>query len=202
MIREAELFVQAEQVLVEVVGRIRAEHWRIVMPPLFDAPGTDRPIPLRKYVARYARENAAVPDVLACRPVADAGDRLADELLGANSHAEVTRLSKAARDAVGKVEDGDAIVHTAEGDVTTRDYLWRLDIARCFVAHEIAMHVGSTACPLTEELARGMWEGTEPEAALWRERGVFRDPLPLPPHVSWRDRFMLTAGRDPHPLDH
>jgi hypothetical protein len=30
---------------------------------------------------------------------------------------------------------------------------------------------------------------------------VFRTPLPLPDgHVSWRDQFLLMAGRDPHPF--
>ena len=50
--------------------------------------------------------------------------------------------------------------------------------------------------------AKGMWEGTWPVAARWRELGLFGEPLPLPDHVSWRDRFLLCAGRDPHPLVH
>jgi hypothetical protein len=31
MIREAELFVMAEQVLVEVIGRLRGEQWEILL---------------------------------------------------------------------------------------------------------------------------------------------------------------------------
>jgi hypothetical protein len=42
---------------------------------------------------------------------------------------------------------------------------------------------------------------TAPEAERWRSYGVFRAPLPLPAgHVSWRDQFLLMAGRDPHPF--
>ena len=33
MIREAELFVMSEQVLIEVVGRIKGAAWEIVLPP-------------------------------------------------------------------------------------------------------------------------------------------------------------------------
>jgi len=35
MIREAELFVMAEQMLLEVLGRIRPEHRNIIIPPKF-----------------------------------------------------------------------------------------------------------------------------------------------------------------------
>jgi hypothetical protein len=46
-----------------------------------------------------------------------------------------------------------------------------------------------------------MFVGTAPVAEQWRSIGVFREPIPYPPgHVSWRDQFLLTAGRDPHPF--
>lgn len=202
MIREAELFVLAEQVLVEVVGRIRPEHWQIVVPPMFDMPGADRPRTLRQLVTHYAHDDAWVPDMLAGRTMDEVGRDVFDgDLLGDDAHGTVTRLAKAACAAAGEATDGDRIVHCSFGDVPTRDYLWQLDIARCFLAHDIAMHLGSRACPLTEELARGMWEGTAPAAEYWRSIGIFRKPIPYPDgHVSWRDQFLLTAGRDPHPL--
>ena len=72
---------------------------------------------------------------------------------------------------------------------------------RSFLAHDVAMALGSRACPLPEEQARALFERMEPDAGRWRARGVFREPLPLPAgHVSWRDRFLLLAGRDPHPF--
>lgn len=208
MIREAELFVMAEQVLVEVIGRIRGEQWDIVIPPLFDMPGADRPRAMRELVGHYAYDDAWVPDLLAGRTMDDVGpdrfdgDLLGGDLLGGNPHAHVVRISDAACAAARLVTDGDAVVHCTFGDVPARDYLWQLNIARSFIAHDIAMHLGSRACPLTEELARGMWEGTAPAADMWRSYGIFRDPLPMPADVSWRDRFLLSAGRDPHPLHH
>jgi hypothetical protein len=84
---------------------------------------------------------------------------------------------------------------------------WRCDelveaaALRAFLAHDVAMALGSRACPLPEALARALLERMEPDADRWRERGVFRERLPLPAgHVSWRDRFLLLAGRDPHPF--
>jgi hypothetical protein len=203
MIREAELFVMAEQVLVEVIGRVRAEHWHLVMPPMFDMPGADQPATMRKLVERYARDDAWVPDLLAGSTMDEAGpERFDGDLLGSDPHGNVTRIVDAACAAARNVTDGDKIVHCSFGDIATRDYLWQLNIARSFLAHDIAMHLGSRACPLTEELARGMWEGTAPDAEQWRSYGVFREPLPMPADVSWRDRFLLSAGRDPHPLGH
>ena len=92
-------------------------------------------------------------------------------------------------------------MHCSFGDISAREYLLQLDIARCFLAHDIAVALGSRVCPLPEELARPMYEITAPEAERWRSYGVFRTPLPFPEgHVSWRDQFLLMAGRDPHPF--
>ncbi|MCW0213019.1 MAG: hypothetical protein OJJ54_06655 [Pseudonocardia sp.] len=202
MIREAELYVMAEQVLVEVIGRIRQPEWRIVVPPMFDMPGADQPRTLKQLVKHYAYDNSWVPDLLAGRTMEDVGkDRFDGDLLGTDAAGAVAAISDVACAAASQVDDGDAIVHCSFGDVTARDYFWQLDIARCFLAHDIAMHLGSRACPLTEELARGMWEGTEPHAEWWRSLGIFRTPIePVPADVSWRDRFLMMAGRDPHPV--
>jgi hypothetical protein len=140
--------------------------------------------------------------MLAGRRMDEVGrDRFDGDLLGSDPHGAVTGYVTAACAAAREVTDGDALVHCSFGDVATRDYLWQLNIARSFLAHEIAMHLGSRACPLTEELARGMWEGTAPASEYWRTMGVFREPLPMPDDVSWRDRFLLSAGRDPHCLE-
>lgn len=203
MLREAELFVAAEDMLVEVLGRIRAEDWDLVLPPLLDVPGADEPTPVRRAVERHAADEAWVPELLAGRTMDEVGrDRFAGDLLGEDPQGSVTRLAEESCQAVRRVTAGDAVVHSGEGDVPARHYLRRITIVRCFLAHNVAMYLGSTACPLPEELARGLWELTAPEAQSWRELGVFRDPLSLPEHVSWRDRFLRTAGRDPHPVLH
>ena len=202
MIPEAALFLKAEPMLVEVISRIRSDNWRIVVPPLFDMPGADKPTPMRPLVNHYAFDDAWVPDMLAGRSMDEVGrDKFDGDLLGDDPHGSVARISEAACAAASQVTDGDAIVHCSFGDFAARDYFWQLNIARCFLAHEIAMALGSRACPLPEDLALGMYEGTAPVAEQWRSIGIFREPIPYPPgHVSWRDQFLLTAGRDPHPF--
>ncbi len=190
VLREAELFAMAQDVLVEVVGRIRPEHRHIVLPPQFDPPADGAPVPLPVLVERLARDDARLPDLLAGRDPDGVAVTAADH----------PRLAVAARAAVLAVDDPDVVV-PGHGDVRT--FLLRAAVWRTFSAHDIAMHLGSRACPLTEEQARGLWEITQPAAAWWREQGIFREPLePVPADVSWRDRFLMSAGRDPHALDH
>ena len=202
MIREAELFVLAEEMLLEVLGRIRTAHRNIIIPPMFDMPGADQPKHIRELVAHYARDDAWVPDMLAGRTMAEVGpDKYDGDLLGTEPQAALARIVAAADAAARTVTDPDATVHCSFGDIPAREYFLQLNIARSFLAHDIAMGIGSRACPLPEELARPMYELTAPEAERWRSYGVFRTPLPLPEgHVSWRDRFLLMSGRDPHPF--
>jgi len=203
MLQEAELFVMAEEMLVEVLGRIRPADRDIVLPPLFEEPGVDQPAPIWRVVQLYARDDAWVPDLLSGRTIDEVGrDRFDGDLLGDDPRASITRIAGAAMAAAREVTDGDVIVHASHGDISTRTFLKRLTIARSLVAHYVATYLGSTACPLPEELARPLWEVTAPEADMWRALGFFRDPMPLPEHVSWRDRFLLTAGHLPHPLGH
>lgn len=140
-----ELFVAAERMLAEVLGRIGPDHRRVLVGPVLDRPGWDGPVPLPEWVDRIAAAGSAAPD------------------------------------------PGVDLVEAAA--------------LRCFLAHDVAMALGSRACPLPEDLARGLLEAMEPDAPRWRAAGVFRERLPLPAgHVSWRDRFLLLAGRDPHPF--
>lgn len=208
MLPDAELFVMAEVVLEEVLGRIREADRDIVVPAEFELPGLDGPTPMGRIVALYAYDDASAADLLSGRSTADLAlyqpdaEKLGGGLLRTDWQAGIGRLATAARTAASQVSDGDLLVGSRFGPMPARDYLRRLTVARSLLAHYVAAYLGSTACPLPEELARPLWEATAPEAETWRARGVFHAPLPLPPDVSWRDRFLLSAGHQPHPLGH
>lgn len=183
MLREAELFVMAEQMLLEVVGRVRPQDRDIVLPPMH--PGAATPTPIGPAIEEYMRDDELVAQVLGgarARPAADVG-----------------AVSGAACAAARQVDDGDLPV---AGGLTAGTYLLRKTVERSLLAHYVAAYLGSTACPLPEELARPLSELTGPHADRWRQLGYFRSPMPLPDHVSWRDRFLLDAGHEPHPLGH
>lgn len=200
MLREAELFVMAERMTVEVLGRIGPEQHHIVVPSWSTTPDPGAPRSLWQLLNDAVADDVRLPVLLGsglveadAEPGAEADD---------DARARSAVASRAAIDAVGRVVDGDAVVHTPGGDLTTRDFLARATVTRSLLAHYVAAYLGSTACPLPEELARPLWELTEPDAARWRALGVFGEPRPLPDHVSWRDRFLLSAGHPPHPLGH
>lgn len=197
MLREAELFVMAETMLVEVLGRIRPPDREIVLPPMH--PGSTAPTPMGDAVARHLADDVRVPAVLAGRDPGPAGDPGPADEPHAGPAAGVAEAAQAACDAARAVTHGEAVV---AGGLSAREFLVRATLKRALLAHYVAAYLGSTACPFPEELARPLWELTGPDAATWRDLGYFREPMPLPPHVSWRDRFLLEAGHEPHPLGH
>ncbi len=62
--------------------------------------------------------------------------------------------------------------------------------------NHVARHIGVDD-GISEELAHGMWDGTEPSAAMWRSIGIFRTPVPVSDDASWRHRFLALTGREP-----
>jgi hypothetical protein len=197
LIPEAEVFVLADQAAVRVYGQIREDQWNSELPPLFEMPGADQPVPLRQAINHYAYDNSWVPDMLAGRTMDEVGrDRFDGDLLGSDPRGNLERISAAARDAARTVTDRDAIVHCSYGDVPTWDYFWQLNVARTIGAHDVAKLIGADN-PLSEELARGMWEGTGAAAPMWRSMGIFRSPVPVSAEAPWRDRFLALTGRQP-----
>ncbi len=200
MLLESELFVMAAQMTDEVLGRVGREHHHIAIPPWSTTPGVMAAKSIWQLMNAAAEDDARVPVLLAggrVEPDAEPADVVDDDLCARSAAA-----SGVAIESVRRVVDGDAVVHTPDGDLSTRDFLARATVTRSLLAHYVAAYLGSTACPLPEELARPLWELTAPDAGRWRALGFFGEPMPLPDHVSWRDRFLLTAGHPPHPLGH
>jgi uncharacterized protein (TIGR03086 family) len=195
MIHEAAVFVMADEAAEQAYGWVREEHHNSELPPVFDMPGADRPVPLRQVLAHAAYDEAWIPDMLAGRTMDEVGrDRYGGDLLGADLQAALARICARARDAARQVTDGDATVHCSFGTVPMWDYLWQLNVARCLTAHDIAVHLGRPS-PLSEELSRAMWEGTAPAAEMWRSFGVFRTPVEVPDDAPWSTRFLALTGR-------
>ena len=190
MLHEAELFVMAETMLVEVLGRVRPQDEGIVLPPM--SPRSPQPVSIGDAVDQHVFEDLALPGLLARQALPERGHPAGD----------VAAAAEQACAAAAAVIDDDGLLQTAEGELTAREVLLRSTLQRSLLAHYVAAYLGSTACPLPEELARPLWELTAHDAERWRRLGFFREPMALPPHVSWRDRFLLSAGHEPHPLGH
>ena len=197
MIREAEVFVLADRTAVKVFGQIRDAQWGTTLPPLFDMPGADQPVPLRQAINHLAYDDSWVPDMLAGRTMDEVGrDRFDGDLLGADPRSSLERISAAACDAARKVTDRDAIVHCSYGDVPAWDYFWQLNVARTIGAHDVAKHI-EIDDGISEELARAMWEGTASSADMWRSFGIFRAGVSVSERAPWREQFLALTGRQP-----
>ncbi|GAA0945123.1 hypothetical protein [Pseudonocardia zijingensis] len=196
MIHEAAVFQLADEAAVRAFTLVGARDMDSVLAPLFDMPGADQPLPLRRVLAHFAYDEAWVPDMLAGRTMDEVGrDAYDGDLLGDDVHGGITRISERARAAAAGVTDRDAVVHCGYGDVPAWDYFWQLNVARTLGAHDVARHLGVES-PVSEELARAMWEGTEPAADMWREFGVYRKEVPVAEDASWRARYLALTGRE------
>jgi hypothetical protein len=197
MIHQAEVFVLADEAALRVYSQVTGDQWDAVLPPLFDMPGADEPLPLRRAINHFAYDDSWVPDMLAGRTMDEVGrDRYDGDRLGDDPAGNLTRIVRAAQEAARKVTDPTATVHCSWGDVTTDDYLWQLNIARTIGAHDVAAVIGVDD-GISEEHARGMYEGTAPTAELWRSFGIYRAPVEVPEDASWRDRYLALTGRRP-----
>ena len=196
MIHEAEVFLMADRAAVEVFSTIADQQWSTVLPPIFDMPGADVPTPLRQAINHYAYDNAWVPAMLAGRTMDEVGrHRFDGDLLGADPADAVARISAEAAGSARGVTDPDdnsaLLVRRRRG---VENYFWQLNIARTLSAHDVAVHIGSSF-RLGEELARAMYEGTEPTSDMWRSFGIYRDRLPVPESATWRERYLALTGR-------
>jgi hypothetical protein len=195
MINEAAVFRLADRAAVAVFGRISESVWDDVLPPVFDMPGADQPVPLRAAINHYAYDNAWVPDMLAGHTMDDVGRARYDgDLLGADPGAALREISAAATKAARQVTEPTMPVHCSYGDCPVDNYFWQLNIARTLAAHDVAGLIGVTDA-LTEELAEQMFLGTSPDADTWRSFGIYREPVPVHPGATWRQRYLGLTGR-------
>ncbi|MGH3585054.1 MAG: hypothetical protein ACRDQ0_01920 [Pseudonocardia sp.] len=195
MIHEAEVFQLADEAALHAFTLVRPEDMDSELPPVFDMPGADTPVPLRGVLAHAAYDEAWIPDMLAGATMDEVGRDAHDgDLLGDDPHGSLTRICAAARAAAARVTDREAVVHCGYGEVPMWDYFWQLNVARTLTGHDLAVHLGAES-PVTEDLARAMYEGTAPAADMWRSFGVYRQEVPVPDGASWRARYLGLTGR-------
>lgn len=143
VLREASLFLQAEDVLVEVLGRIRDGDWEIELPAFLDA--GPAPETMRTLVARIVRADAAVPALLAGQPAREGGGNGLGNVLGndlGDEPQDAVRLASAAAAAAVRDVTDPATTVPAGPDgaaVGVAEFLARAAVARSFAAHDVAM---------------------------------------------------------------
>ena len=196
---EPNVFIKAEQALKNVVDQIKEEQWAMVMPPEFAMRQVDRKVTLREIINYHAYDDAWVPDMLAGRTMAEAGqDKFDGDLLGDDPKGNFARIvAKACAAAAALNEaDLDRTVHCSFGDFTAREYFWQINSFRALRAHDLAKVIGVDAT-LPEELVQGIWDEISPHAEAWRQIGVFGPRVEVPEAASRQDKLLGLTGRQP-----
>jgi uncharacterized protein (TIGR03086 family) len=196
-VTERDVFILADEALLQVVERIRDDQWDLVVPTEMTPrlPGST----LRRVIAYHAYDEAWVPDTLAGKTIAEVGEAHGDsqgDLLGDEPKAVFAGLVAAAVRAVRDLTDLDRVVHLSYGDWPAREYLKHITYFRGGRVYDISRFIGAgTAMP--PELVQGLWDVLAPQAEEWRALGVFGPAVEVPDDAPLQDRLLALTGRDP-----
>jgi uncharacterized protein (TIGR03086 family) len=197
MLSEPEAFVLADQALNRVVAQIRDDQWSMPMPADFLARRENGPPTLRQIINYHAYDDAWVPDMLAGRTMAEAGqDKFKGDLLGDDPKANFAAIVDKACAAARALDDLNRTVHCSFGDYPAREYFWQINGFRGLRAHDIARVIGVEP-DLSPELVEALWEEISPHAEEWRSIGVFPAGVPVPENAPLLDRLLGLTGRYP-----
>ena len=197
--REQDLFVKAEHALQHVVDQIRDDQWDMAMPPDFATRATDRTITLREIINYHAYDDAWVPDMLAGRTMAEAGeDNYKGDLLGDDPKGNFARIVADACAAAEGLSDADLdrTVHCSFGDYPAREYFWQITGFRGLRANDIAKVIGVDPT-LPNDLVQGLWDQISPHAEEWRAIGIFGPRVEVPADAPLQARLLGLTGRKP-----
>ena len=195
--KEANVFVLADETLNSVVMRIKDEQWDMEMPPSFLTRASDHTPTMREIINYHAYDDAWVPDMLAGRTMDEVGrDKFKGDLLGDDPKANFAAIVAKACAAARQVTDYDRMVHCSFGDFSTREYFWQTNMFRGLRARDIAVVIGADLT-LPDELVQGIWDEISPHAEEWRAIGVFPRQVAVPQDAPLIDRLLGLTGRDP-----
>jgi uncharacterized protein (TIGR03086 family) len=146
-------------------------------------------------VNHVVAENRWVPLLFAGRRVAEVGDRLDGDLLGANPQAAWDDCLTVAAEAIN--HDGAMVetVHLSFGDVQGQEYVIQLVADLVVHAWDLARAIGGDET-LDASLVRAAagWFSGVAEAA--RQAGIVAPPVPVPDTADAQTKLLADFGRD------
>ncbi|MFN8019250.1 MAG: TIGR03086 family metal-binding protein [Acidimicrobiales bacterium] len=144
---------------------------------------------VRALVNHVVGENRWLPPLLEGATVADVGDALDGDLLGADPHTAWDGSARAALDAV-RVVDLDRIVHLSFADVPASEYLWQLTADLLVHAWDLA-HATGQAESIPADVVAPVADWFDSAEDLYRGAGVIGPAV----EVDSRDPFAVLLGR-------
>ena len=193
---EQELFIRADEALVNVIEKIQPGQWGMKLPDWFQTGRTQHDPTLRDIINYHAYDEAWVPDTLAGKTVNEVGDKHDGDLLGDDPQAAYALLADEAKNAVQTLPDPNVTVHLTYGDFPAREYLRHISSFRGFRAFDIARLIGA-GTKLPDDLVRGLWDLLSPDIEEWRKIGVYHAAVAVPDDAPLQDKLIALSGRQP-----
>lgn len=199
---EQEVFVLADRALNEVVAQIREDQWAMEMPADFHQNTVKDHTPtLREIVNYHAYDDAWVPDMLAGKTMAEAGnEKFKGDLLGDDPSGSFAAIVEKAVSSAQQLQDPEHGVHCSFGDYTAQGYLQQANNFRALRAHDITRVIGSDY-QVPDAVVQGVWDEISPHAEEWRTIGVFPAEVEVADDAPLIDRLLGLTGRHPHGLE-
>ena len=168
------------------VERVRDDQW--------DAPTPCADWDVRALVAHIVDEQRWAPYLLGGGTVAAAGDRFADDPLGADPKAAWRAASSAAREAFEAPGALDNPVALSSGETSARDYLWQMTVDAAVHAWDLARGI-DVDDQLDHELVRRVHTESEKDAEMLAKSGLYGDPVAVASGADLQTRMLGLFGR-------
>ena len=151
---------------------------------------------VRALVNHVVGEDRWVVPLLEGRTIAEVGDALDGDLLGAAPPESATTAGKAASAAFAEPGATERTVHLSFGDTPAEEYVRQLAADHLIHAWDLAVATG--ADPTMDEAAvRACADWFAGREHLYRQSGAIGPAAEVPPTASEQDRLLAAFGRNP-----
>jgi len=151
---------------------------------------------VRTLVNHVVGELLWMPPLLEGKTVADVGDRLDGDILGADPHATWTSAVADARAAASEPGAQDRTVHLSFGDFPGGDYLGQVTSDLVIHSWDLARAVGASD-RLDPTLVEFVDDFLSPQIDAWRGAGAFGPAVDVGPDADTQTKLLAQTGRSP-----
>jgi uncharacterized protein (TIGR03086 family) len=149
---------------------------------------------VRTLVNHVAVEQLWVPPLVAGSTVADVGDRLDGDQLGADPVAAWDAALEASLAAFGGAGALEGTVTLSRGEMPTSDYCWEMTTDALIHSWDLARGIGADDT-LDAELVDLVYERTLPFVDELQKTGMFAPPVPVPDDAPPQTKLLAIFGR-------
>jgi uncharacterized protein (TIGR03086 family) len=183
-----ELYARAAHGFAAAVSGVPSDGWSAA------TPCTDWDV--RALTNHVVGEDRWVPPLVEGRTIAEVGDALDGDLLGADPAEAASTAGSAAVAALAEPGALGRTVHLSFGDFTAEDYGWQVLVDH--VIHTWDLRAGSGQERALDgdlvDAAAGWWADW---AEAYRGAGAVGPPVEVPADAPSQDRLIASFGRDP-----